>query len=112
MMIRKTKKVMKIAKKGIISEKKITKTEIIKEIIIKIIQETAMRLIVPKMEEIIIIRTDIIKIMIMIMTMITKETITIMRMIAIITDLKMIIDITIIEEMIEETNIGKSIKIK
>ena len=70
-----------------------------------------MRLIVPKMEEIIIIRTDIIKIMIMIMTMITKETITIMRMIAIITDIKISIDITI-EEMIGETNIGKSIKIK
>ena len=73
-----------------------------------------MRLIVPKMEEIIIIRTDIIKIMIMIMimTMITKETITIMRMIAIITGIKIMIDITIIEEMIGETNFGKSIKIK
>ena len=70
-----------------------------------------MRLIVPKMEEIIIIRTDIIKIMIMIMTMITKETITFMRMIVIITDIKISIDITI-EEMIGETNIGKSIKIK
>ena len=69
-----------------------------------------MKLIVPKMEEIIIIRTDTIKIMIM--TMITKETITIMRMIAIITDLKIMIDIIIIEEMIGETNIGKSIKIK
>ena len=68
-----------------------------------------MRLIVPKMEEIIIIRKDIIKIMIMIM--ITKETITFMRMIAIITDIKISIDITI-EEMIGETNIGKSIKIK
>jgi hypothetical protein len=68
-----------------------------------------MRLIVPKMEEIIIIRKDIIKIMIM--TMITKETITFMRMIAIITDIKISIDITI-EEMIGETNIGKSIKIK
>ena len=69
-----------------------------------------MRLIVPKMEEIIIIRTDTIKIMIM--TMITKETITIMRMIAIITGIKIMIDITIIEEMIGETNFGKSIKIK
>ena len=69
-----------------------------------------MKLIVPKMEEIIIIRTDTIKIMIM--TMITKETITIMRMIAIITGIKIMIDITIIEEMIEETNFGKSIKIK
>ena len=69
-----------------------------------------MKLIVPKMEEIIIIRTDTIKIMIM--TMITKETITIMRMIAIITGIKIMIDITIIEEMIGETNIGKSIKIK
>ena len=68
-----------------------------------------MKLIVPKMEEIIIIRTDTIKIMIM--TMITKETITFMRMIAIITDIKISIDITI-EEMIGETNIGKSIKIK
>ena len=69
-----------------------------------------MKLIVPKMEEIIIIRTDTIKIMIM--TMITKETITFMRMIAIITDIKISIDITIIEEMIGETNFGKSIKIK
>jgi hypothetical protein len=69
-----------------------------------------MRLIVPKMEEIIIIRTDTIKIMIM--TMITKETITIMRMIAIIMGIKIMIDITIIEEMIGETNFGKSIKIK
>jgi hypothetical protein len=69
-----------------------------------------MKLIVPKMEEIIIIRTDTIKIMIM--TMITKETITIMRMIAIITGIKIMIDITIIEEMIGETNFGKSIKIK
>ena len=68
-----------------------------------------MRLIVPKMEEIIIIRKDIIKIMIL--TMIIKETITFMRMIAIITDIKISIDITI-EEMIGETNIGKSIKIK
>jgi hypothetical protein len=85
-------------------------TEITKEIIIKIIQETVLRLIVPKMEEIIIIRTDTIKIMIM--TMITKETITIMRMIAIITGIKIMIDITIIEEMIGETNFGKSIKIK
>jgi hypothetical protein len=85
-------------------------TEITKEIIIKIIQETVMRLIVPKMEEIIIIRTDIIKIMIM--TMIIKGTITIMRMIGIIMDIKITIDITIIEEMIEETNFGKSIKIK
>ena len=88
-------------------------TEITKEIIIKIIQETVMRLIVPKMEEIIIIRTDIIRIMIM--TMIIKgtiTTITIMRMIGIITDIKIMIDITIIEEMIEETNFGKSIKIK
>lgn len=69
-----------------------------------------MKLIVPKMEEIIIIRTDTIKIMIM--TMITKEAITIMRMIAIITGIKIMIDITIIEEMIGETNFGKSIKIK
>ena len=69
-----------------------------------------MKLIVPKMEEIIIIRTDTIKIMIM--TMITKETITIMRMIAIITGIKIMIDIAIIEEMIGETNFGKSIKIK
>ena len=69
-----------------------------------------MKLIVPKMEEIIIIRTDTIKILIM--TMITKETITIMRMIAIITGIKIMIDITIIEEMIGETNFGKSIKIK
>ena len=69
-----------------------------------------MKLIVPKMEEIIIIRTDTIKIMIM--TMITKETITIMRMIDIITGIKIMIDITIIEEMIGETNFGKSIKIK
>ena len=69
-----------------------------------------MKLIVPKMEEIIIIRTDTIKIMIM--TMITKETITFMRMIAIITGIKIMIDITIIEEMIGETNFGKSIKIK
>ena len=69
-----------------------------------------MKLIVPKMEEIIIIRTDTIKIMIM--TMITKETITFMRMIAIITGIKIMIDITIIEEMIGETNYGKSIKIK
>jgi hypothetical protein len=69
-----------------------------------------MKLIVPKMEEIIIIRTDTIKIMIM--TMITKETITIMRMIAIIMGIKIMIDITIIEEMIGETNFGKSIKIK
>ena len=69
-----------------------------------------MKLIVPKMEEIIIIRTDTIKIMIM--TMITKETITIMKIIAIIMGIKIMIDITIIEEMIGETNFGKSIKIK
>ena len=69
-----------------------------------------MRLIVQKMEEIIIIRADIIRIMITIT--ITKETITIMRMIAIITDIKITIDIIIIEEMIGETNFGKSIRIK
>ena len=69
-----------------------------------------MRLIVQKMEEIIIIRADIIRIMITIT--ITKETITIMKMIAIITDIKITIDIIIIEEMIGETNFGKSIRIK
>jgi len=69
-----------------------------------------MRLIAPKMEEIIIIRTDIIRIMIM--TMITKEIITIMRTTDIIMDIKIMIDITIIEEMIGETNIGKNIKNK
>jgi len=69
-----------------------------------------MRLIVQKMEEIIIIRTDIIRIMIM--TMITKEIITIMRTTDIIMDIKIMIDITIIEEMIGETNIGKNIKNK
>ena len=50
--------------------------------------------------------------MIMIMTMITKETITFMRMIAIITDLKIMIDIIIIEEEIifgMEKNIIKNI---
>ncbi len=69
-----------------------------------------MRLIVQKMEEIIIIRADIIRIMITIT--ITKETITIMKMIAIITDIKITIDIIIIEEMIGEINFGKSIRIK
>ena len=69
-----------------------------------------MRLIVQKMEEIIIIRADIIRIMITIT--ITKETIIIMKMIAIITDIKITIDIIIIEEMIGEINFGKSIRIK
>lgn len=69
-----------------------------------------MRLIVQKMEEITIIRADIIRIMITIT--ITKETITIMKMIAIIMDIKITIDIIIIEEMIGETNFGKSIRIK
>lgn len=69
-----------------------------------------MRLIVQKMEEITIIRADIIRIMITIT--ITKETITIMKMIAIITDIKITIDIIIIEEMIGEINFGKSIRIK
>lgn len=69
-----------------------------------------MRLIVQKMEEITIIRADIIRIMITIT--ITKETITIMKMIAIITEIKITIDIIIIEEMIGEINFGKSIRIK
>ena len=64
-----------------------------------------MRLIVQKMEEITIIRADIIRIMITIT--ITKETITIMKMIAIITDIKITIDIIIIEEMIGETKKSK-----
>ena len=75
-----------------------------------------MILIVPKMEGIILLGIDIIKKTIIAMAI--KETTIIMKMIEVITiimhiimDIIIMIDISIIEEMIREINFGKDIKI-
>ena len=71
-----------------------------------------MILIVPKMEGIILLGIDIIKKTTMVLAI--KETTIIMQMIEVITiimDIIIMIDISIIEEMIGEINFGKDIKI-
>ena len=114
-MVKDKKIIIEIRKKKIFLGERTVEREIIKGIIIKIILEIeALILLAPKMEGIILLGIDIIKITIMVMAI--KEITFIMKMIEviiiiIIMDIIIMIDITITEEMIREISFGKDIKI-